>query len=96
MNFLLDTDTCSAHMRRPGGLAHRFFQHGSTIAIPSIVLAELYAGAHCHPDPARLLQLIGDLLNEVRVIDFDSGCAKDSASFGVASASKVSQCRRPT
>ena len=23
MNFLLDTDTCSAHMRRPTHLAHR-------------------------------------------------------------------------
>ena len=79
MSFLLDTDTCSAHMRRPGGLAHRFFQYGSTIAIPSIVLAELYAGAYHHPDPTRLLALIGDLLQEVRVIDFDSGCARSSA-----------------
>jgi hypothetical protein len=26
MNFLLDTDTCSAHMRRPAKLAHRFQQ----------------------------------------------------------------------
>jgi tRNA(fMet)-specific endonuclease VapC len=76
MSFLLDTDTCSAHMRRPGGLAHRFFQYGSTLAIPTIVLAELYAGAYHHPDPTRLLALIGDLLQEVRVIDFDSGCAQ--------------------
>jgi tRNA(fMet)-specific endonuclease VapC len=76
MSFLLDTDICSAHMRRPGGFAHRFFQYGSTIAIPSIVLAELYAGAYRHPDPTRLLALIGDLLCEVRVIDFDSACAE--------------------
>jgi predicted nucleic acid-binding protein len=26
MNFQLDTDTCSAHMRRPAKLAHRFIQ----------------------------------------------------------------------
>lgn len=26
MSFLLDTDTLSAHLRRPSGLAHRFFQ----------------------------------------------------------------------
>lgn len=27
MTFLLDTDTCSAHMRRPAKLAHRFIQY---------------------------------------------------------------------
>ena len=41
MNFLLDTDTCSAHMRRPARLAHRFIQHTGGLAIPTIVLAEL-------------------------------------------------------
>ncbi|HEX4141935.1 MAG TPA: type II toxin-antitoxin system VapC family toxin [Pirellulales bacterium] len=76
MSFLLDTDICSAHMRRPGGLAHFFFQYSSAIAIPSVVLAELYAGAYRHPNPTRLLTLIEDLLPEVRVIDFDSACAQ--------------------
>jgi len=76
MNFLLDTDTCSAHMRRPGGLAHRFFQYAGGLAMPTIVLAELYAGAYRHPNPAHLLSLIGDLLQEVQVIDFDSTCAR--------------------
>jgi tRNA(fMet)-specific endonuclease VapC len=76
MNFLLDTDTCSAHMRRPARLAHRFIQHAGGLAIPSIVLAELYAGAYKHPSPSKLLPLIGDLLKEVQVIDFDSACAE--------------------
>jgi tRNA(fMet)-specific endonuclease VapC len=40
MNFLLDTDTCSAHMRRPAQLAHRFIQYSGGLAIPTIVLAE--------------------------------------------------------
>lgn len=76
MSFLLDTDVCSAQMRRPAGLAHRFFQHGSRIAVPSIVLAELYAGAYRHPDPARLLALIESLLQDVFVLDFDTACAQ--------------------
>ena len=76
MNFLLDTDICSAHMRRPTQLAHRFVQHAGGLAIPTIVLAELYAGAHKHPNPAKLLPLIADLLQEVQVIDFDSACAE--------------------
>jgi len=55
-------------MRRPAQLAHRFIQHMGTMAIPTIVLAELYAGAYKHPNSSRLLSLIADLLQEVLVI----------------------------
>jgi tRNA(fMet)-specific endonuclease VapC len=76
MTHLLDTNICSAHMRRPGGLAHRFFQYASGIAISTVVLAELYSGAYKHPNPSRLLALIADLLQEVAVLDFDSAWAE--------------------
>jgi tRNA(fMet)-specific endonuclease VapC len=76
MSFLLDTDTCSAHMRRPARLAHRFIQHTGRLAIPTIVLGELYAGAYNHPDTSRLLNLISDLLQEVNILDFDAACAE--------------------
>jgi len=77
MTHLLDTNICSAHMRRPGGLAHRFFQHAGGLTIPTVVLAELYAGAYKHPNPNRLLVLIADLLQEVTVLDFDQRCAEE-------------------
>ena len=76
MSFLLDTNICSAHMRRPGGLAHRFFQHSGLLHISSIALAELYAGAYKRPQPARLLALIADLLQDVALLDFDATCAE--------------------
>lgn len=76
MPHLLDTNICSAHMRRPAGLAHRFIQYGGGIVTASVVLAELYAGAYKHPNPPRLLALIGDLLQEVGVLDFDADCAE--------------------
>jgi tRNA(fMet)-specific endonuclease VapC len=76
MIYLLDTDTCSAHMRRPARLAHRFIQFTGRLAIPTIVLAELFAGAYKHPQPARLLGLIRDLLLDVSVLDFDATCAE--------------------
>ena len=63
-------------MRRPAGLAHRFFQYAGGIAIPTVVLAELYAGAYKHPNPPKLLALIADLLQKVAVLDFDSACAE--------------------
>ncbi|MEX2560124.1 MAG: type II toxin-antitoxin system VapC family toxin [Pirellulales bacterium] len=76
MTHLLDTNICSAHMRHPSGLAHRFFQYAGGIAIPTVVLAELYAGAYKHPNPPKLLGLIADLLREVTVLDFDSAGAE--------------------
>lgn len=76
MKFLLDTNICSAHMRRPGRLAHRFIQHAGQLAISSVVLAELYAGAYKHPQPSQILGLISDILIEVTVIDFDSESAE--------------------
>jgi tRNA(fMet)-specific endonuclease VapC len=76
MNFLLDTDSCSDHMRRPAKLAHRFIQYTGQIAISSVTLAELYSGAYKHSQVNRLLALIGDLLQEVQVIDFESVCAE--------------------
>jgi len=63
-------------MRRPSQLAHRFIQYTGGLAIATIVLAELHAGARKHPNPARLLALIADLLREVHVLDFDSACAE--------------------
>jgi tRNA(fMet)-specific endonuclease VapC len=77
MKFLLDTNICSAHMRRPAHLAHRFIQYVNQLAIPTIVLGELYAGAYRHSNSSRLLGLIDDLLQEVAVLDFDPACAEE-------------------
>jgi tRNA(fMet)-specific endonuclease VapC len=76
MIFLIDTDICSAHMRRPAKLAHRFVQYTGQIAISTVTLAELYAGAYKHSKTNRLLALIADLLQEVTVVDLDAACAK--------------------
>ncbi|MEI6326315.1 MAG: type II toxin-antitoxin system VapC family toxin [Gemmataceae bacterium] len=76
MIFLLDTDICSAHMRRPGKLAHRFIQYQSQLAISSVTLAELYAGVYKHSQVNRLLGLVDELLLEIQVLEFDAACAK--------------------
>ena len=76
MSHLLDTNICSAHLRRPGGLAHQFLQHVGRLFIPTVVLGELYAGAYHIGDPTDLLQRIEDLLEDVNVLDFDHVCAK--------------------
>jgi len=76
VSFLLDTNICSAHLRRPAGLSHYFVQHGGRLFIPTIVLAELYAWAYRRGDPAPVLHAIGEMLRwEVAVMDFDRVCA---------------------
>jgi tRNA(fMet)-specific endonuclease VapC len=78
MSFLLDTNTCSEHLRRPAGLIHRFVQHAGRLHIPTIVLGELYAWAYRRPNPAPLLTSIEmALLADVSVISYDETCAHE-------------------
>jgi tRNA(fMet)-specific endonuclease VapC len=80
MSFLLDTDTCSAHLKRPSGLMHRFVQHAGGLHIAAPVLGELYTWAF-HRNSATLIQQIeNDLLADVVVMDFDRHCAKEFGS----------------
>lgn len=76
MSFLLDTNVCSAHFRRPGGLAHRFIQYSGRLYIPTIVLAELYSGAYHHSNPIVLLNKIETFIADVEILGFDQICAK--------------------
>ena len=78
MSFVLDTNICSAHFRRPGGLAHRFIQYGGGLFVSSVVVAELYAGAYHVANPSTLLAKIADLLTDVAVLDFDIACGGNS------------------
>jgi tRNA(fMet)-specific endonuclease VapC len=78
MSFLLDTNILSAHLRRPSGLAHRFFQYSGRLYTSSIALAELFVWAHNRPDPTRVVSRIDELLlDEVSVLDFDRDCATE-------------------
>ena len=75
MSFLLDTNICSAHLRRPAGLSHRFTQHSGRLFIPTIVLAELHTWAHVRS--AKILVAINTLVeNEVSVLPYDDECAR--------------------
>lgn len=78
MSFLLDTNICSEHLRRPRGLTHRFVQHAGRLFIPTIVLGELYAWAHRRPRPDELIRIIEqDLLVDLGVLDYDQAAARE-------------------
>jgi tRNA(fMet)-specific endonuclease VapC len=77
VSFLLDTNICSAHLRRPSGLMHRFVQHAGRLSVPSIVLGELYTMAYGKADPRPVLRQIHDLLKDVRLLAFDEPSAEE-------------------
>ena len=77
MNFLLDTCTISAHIRRPAGLQARFIQHSGRLYLSSIALAELYVLAYRLDDPTSRLDAIEELIrDEVAVVEFSADCAR--------------------
>src|SRR4051812_41350424 len=55
VSFLLDTNILSAHLRRPAGLSHRFFQHSGRLYTSAVSLAVLYdwLNGRRNPDPLR-------------------------------------------
>ena len=76
MSYLLDTNIVSAHLRQSSSLVHRFIQHSGRLAVPTIVLGELYAWAYGRSDPAPVLGSIQTLLLELDLLAFDSDCAE--------------------
>lgn len=71
MSFLLDSDICSAHLRRPGPVFQRLLQHSGRLAISTITLSDLYTWAYKQDDPQRILDKIQDFLRDVAVLPFD-------------------------
>ncbi len=61
MSFLLDTNILSAHLRRPAGLAHRFFQHSGRLYTSGVSLAELYDWVNGRRDPGKGKGVITDI-----------------------------------
>lgn len=75
MSFLMDTDICSAFLRRPGSLFARFMQYGGRLSISTITLSDLYTWAYKQDDPTAILDKIREFLRDVHVLSFDEACA---------------------
>ena len=78
MNFLVDTNILSAHLRRPSGLSHRFQQHSGRICTSAICLGELFVWAFARQDPKAGVHAIDQLLHyEVSVVVYEQNCAEE-------------------
>jgi tRNA(fMet)-specific endonuclease VapC len=78
MTYLLDTHACVAVLRdRGSNVAHRLRQEPSgTVALCSIVKAELYYGAHKSQQPTQTLTRLGRFINNFYSYSFDDAAAE--------------------
>jgi tRNA(fMet)-specific endonuclease VapC len=68
MSFLIDTDTCSAHLKLKGPVNNRFLQYTGGLHISTITLGELYVWATRRTAPPRRLESLRAMLADVVVL----------------------------
>lgn len=76
MSFLVDTDTCSAHLKGNALVTNRFLQYSGNLHISVITLGELYTWALRSAASPKRWQELTDLLNDVRVLDVTAAIAE--------------------
>jgi tRNA(fMet)-specific endonuclease VapC len=92
VNYLLDTNICSAYLKGNGRVFNRFIQHAGGLSTSAIVVAELYSWVYrAKTNPDRLRGLT-DMISELRLLPVDHDVAQK---FGEIRASLLDQ-GRPT
>jgi len=76
VSFLLDTNICSAHFKRPTSLSHRMMQHSGRLGVSTVTLAEICTWIHRSHDPQRREALLREFLVETQIYVFDQVCAE--------------------
>jgi tRNA(fMet)-specific endonuclease VapC len=71
VSFLLDTDICSAYLKGDRQVWNRFVQHGGNLCISTVTLGELFAWGLRATAPPKRLQILLNLLKDVRVLLID-------------------------
>ena len=69
MSFLLDTDTCSAHLRQKSPVTSRFLQYSGQLNVSVITVGELYTWALRAKAPPQRMQSLLEMLNDVTILD---------------------------
>lgn len=69
MSFLIDTDTCSAHLKLKGMVSNRFLQYTGGLYVSTITLSELYAWGLRSKAPSARPQALKDMLQDMVVLD---------------------------
>jgi len=86
MHYMLDTNICSYVLRsRPQSVKARFDEAGpGSLAVSTVVLAELLYGAERHPKASAIRREIRDLVSRLDVIPWDEDAAEHYGSLRAA------------
>jgi len=92
MLHMLDTNICSYILKKhPPSVKARFHEVGSaSLAISTVVLAELYFGAARHPRGTTIRQEIDDFTTRLTVIPWDEPAAEHYGAIRAALETKGS------
>ena len=69
MSFLLDTDTCSAHLKQVASVTGKFLQYTGRLYVSTLTVGELYTWALRAKAPPNRLQSLTDLLDDLTTLD---------------------------
>jgi tRNA(fMet)-specific endonuclease VapC len=92
VNFLLDTNICSAYLKGEARVFNRFIQHAGGLAVSALAVAELYSWVYRAKTKPDRLQGLSDLLSELHLLPVDHDVARK---FGEIRAALLDQ-GRPT
>jgi predicted nucleic acid-binding protein len=76
MSFLIDTDTCSAHLKQKGIVTNRFLQYTGGLHLSAISLSELYAWVLRAKAPPARLRALREMLSDMKVLDVTTEVAE--------------------
>lgn len=76
MSFLLDTDTCSAHLKQRGAATSKFLQYAGRLHVSVITLGEVLTWALRANVPPQRLQGVQTLLDDVVLLEVTEDVAR--------------------
>ena len=90
MNFLLDTNICSAYLKGDTRVFNRFIQHTGGLSVSMIVVGELYSWVYRSKTNPDRLRGLSALLSELQLLPVDHDVARK---FGETRAALLDQGR---
>ncbi|MGA2031294.1 MAG: type II toxin-antitoxin system VapC family toxin [Thermoguttaceae bacterium] len=84
MNFLLDTDICSAHLKGNREVSSRFLQYSGWLHLSALTVGELYTWAKRGGAPPARLVAVHEMLMAARLIDVNHEVAEKAGELRAA------------
>ena len=84
MSFLLDTDTCSVHLKGNRQVSSRFLQYSGQLHVSILTVADLYTWAKRRRAPAARLAAVREMLRATWIIDLNQDVAEEAGELRAA------------